>query len=486
MAGLPGSRTGPYPPVHGRKPRSLGAVTPPRVRFAPSPTGMLHVGNARTALFDWLFARGRDGTVLLRIEDTDESRDHPEWVDVIYRSLEWMGLDWDGEPSFQSHGAEKHRETALQLHSDGYAYYCECTAEEVKARNEARGNKTPGYDSFCRDRGLGPGPGRALRFRVPDEGSLTRVDVIRGTTELDLATIEDFVILRSSGAPLYVLANALDDIEDEITHVLRGEDHLANVPKQILIRRALGAAEPVWAHLPMIVNEQRRKLSKRRDKLALEAYRDEGYLPEAMVNYLATLGWSPPSSSPDAPEIATLEEMRGAFDLADVNSSPAAFDSKKLNAFNGHYLRALPESEFVARVRPWIDHPVVERMAAHVQTRVERLADVPEMLDFLVQEMPSIDEDSWAKAMLRDTSVARALLVDAVSAFEACEWTASALHEALAAVGERHGLALGKAQAPVRVAVTGRTVGPPLFESLEVLGRDATMARLRAALARLA
>ncbi|HUS60613.1 MAG TPA: glutamate--tRNA ligase family protein, partial [Acidimicrobiales bacterium] len=198
-------------------------MTQPRVRFAPSPTGMLHVGNARTALFDWLFARRTGGTCLLRIEDSDDSRNHPEWVDVIYRSLEWLGLDWDEQPRFQSASFERHRETAARLHADGHAYYCECTPEEVKARAVAIGNKTPGYDSFCASRDLTAGPGRALRFRVPESGTVRRVDLIRGETDIDLVTVEDFVILRANGVPLYVLANALDDIDDEITHVLRGE-----------------------------------------------------------------------------------------------------------------------------------------------------------------------------------------------------------------------------------------------------------------------
>lgn len=440
---------------------------------------MMHVGNARTALFDWLYARRNGGVTLLRIEDTDDSRNNPEWVDLIYRSLEWLGLDWDGEPSFQSATFDHHREVAVALHDQGDAYYCDCTADDVAARNEAKGIKTPGYDSHCADRGLSAGEGRALRFRVPAEGSVTRVDVIRGTTEIDLATVEDFVILRSNGVPLYVFANCLDDIRDEITHVLRGEDHLANVVKQILIRRALGAVEPVWAHLPMIVNDQRKKLSKRRDKVALSAYQREGYLPEAMANYLATLGWMPPPELGE--ELATLEAMVGAFDLADVNSAPAAFDAKKLDAFNGFYLRRLTTTEFVDRARPFFDHPVLEAMAEPVQTRLERLSQLPDLLAFLTGEV-EIDDTSWTKAIGSNAEVAGPILDDAATTYEALvDWTSTSLHEATLAVAERAGLNLGKAQAPIRVAVTGRTVGPPLFESMEVLGREATIARIRGA-----
>lgn len=444
---------------------------------------MLHVGNARTALFDWLYARRHNGLTLLRIEDTDDSRNHPEWVDLIYRSLEWLGLDWDGDPTFQSASFDEHRDTALRLFDQGAAYYCDCTAEDLAARKEAAGEKTPGYDSFCADRALPAGEGRALRFRVPAEGALTRVDVIRGTTEIDLSTVEDFVILRSNGIPLYVFANCLDDIRDGITHVLRGEDHLANVAKQMLIRRALGADDPVWAHLPMIVNERRKKLSKRRDKVALATYQDEGYLSEAMANYLATLGWMPPAELGE--ELATLDAMIGAFDLADVNSAPAAFDVKKLDAFNGFYLRRLDPAEFVERARPFFDHDVLEQMAEPVQTRLERLSQLPEMLDFLVDDV-GIDPDAWDRAIGSNAEVAAAILDDAATTYAGVDpFEAAALHEATTELAGRAGLTLGKAQAPIRVAVSGRTVGPPLFESMAVLGRDETLARLRAARGRI-
>lgn len=456
----------------------------PRVRFAPSPTGWLHVGNARTALFDWLFARHHGGVNLLRIEDTDASRNHPEWVDVIYRSLEWLGLDWDETPKFQSAAFEAHRSTAEKLYRDGKAYYCECTPDDVQRRNQAAGVKTPGYDSFCADRGLGPGDGRALRFRVPDEGTIRRVDVVRGTSEIDPRTIEDFVIVRANGVPLYVFANCLDDIEDRITHVVRGEDHLSNVPKQILIRQALGEGEPVWAHLPMIVNDQRKKLSKRRDRVALEGFRDEGYLAEAMVNYLATLGWSPPNELGE--ELATLEAMAHTFELGDVNSAPAAFDLKKLASFNGFYIRRLSEGAFVDHAMAWLRATVVEPMAPLLKERAERLPDAVAMVDFLLHREPVIDLDSWDAVVLKDPDGARRILSGALDAFAALEtWDAASLKQALESVGEAQGMKLNKAQAPVRVAITGRRVGPPLFESLALLGRDRTADRLRRAIGRL-
>jgi glutamyl-tRNA synthetase len=449
-------------------------MTTPRLRFAPSPTGMMHLGNARTALFNWLYARHADGELLLRIEDTDDSRNHPDWIDLIYRSLEWLGLGWDQEPQFQSTRFEAHRATGEDLYTRSLAYYCDCTREDLDARKAARGDKTPGYDGFCRERGLPPGPGRLLRFRVPGDDAIVRVDVIRGTTEIDPRTIEDFGIVRGNGTPLYVFANALDDIEDAITHVVRGEDHLTNVAKQILIRRALGAGEPVWAHLPMIVNAQRKKLSKRRDKLALSSYQEEGYLPEAMVNYLATLGWSPPSED----EIASLPEMVAAFTLDAVTSSPAMFDERKLDAFNGHYIRQLSTAEFVARARAFSASPALEPMAPEVQTRVTRLDQIEPMLAFFEGESVKIDEKALDK--VRRTADVRDIVTETAEVLRSTPWDAEAIRAAIQSIGDRRDLALSKTQAPVRVAVTGQTVGPPLFESLVVLGRERTLARLQA------
>lgn len=450
-----------------------------RLRFAPSPTGMMHLGNARTALFNWLYARHVGGEMRLRIEDTDESRGHPDWIDLIYRSLSWLGLDWDGEPTFQSARFDAHRAAAEDLHARGLAYYCDCTREDLDARKLAAGIKTPGYDSFCSDRGLLPGPGQLLRFRVPRGEPITRVDVVRGTTEIAPATIEDFGILRGNGVPLYLFANALDDIEDGITHVVRGEDHLTNVAKQILIRRTQGADEPIWAHLPMIVNAQRKKLSKRRDKLALAAYQDEGYLPEAMANYLATLGWSPPGED----EIASLAEMVGVFTLDSVNSSPAMFDEQKLLSFNGHYIRELSPAEFIDRARPFFDHPALHQLTVEVQTRINRFSQIETMLAFTEGEGVKVDDAEMEKVRRNDD--APAVVHEAIDALRSVEWNADAIREAIQEVGDLKGLPLRKVQAPIRIAVTGRSVGPPLFESIDVLGRERTIARLETMVAAL-
>jgi glutamyl-tRNA synthetase len=462
---------------------------PARLRFAPSPTGYFHVGGARTALYNRVVADQLGGTFVLRIEDTDSERNRQEWTDGIQRAMHWIGADWDEGPYFQSEREHLYAAAADRLVDDGNAYYCDCTREVVDART--KGHATPGYDGFCRDRGLGPGPGRALRFRTPKEGHTTVVDVVRGTPTFENRLIEDFVVQRGNGSAMFLLANVVDDIDMRITHVLRAEEHLPNTPKAILLWQVLDGGElPVFAHLPVLVNEQRQKLSKRRDKVALEDFRDEGFLPEAMRNYLMLLGWSPSGNR----EIVPWEVMQTEFRLEDCVPSPAFFDVKKLRAFNGEYLRALPVAEFVARCAPWLTAPDVawpldrfdaaafEVMAPLVQERVTVLSEVPAMVDFLFLDAPPDDQAAWDKAM---KAPAAALLDETLAAYEHCTWAAEPLKEALTAVGEAHGLKLGKAQAPVRVAVTGRTVGPPLFESLEVLGRARTLDRLRAARGRL-
>ncbi|MGW9635844.1 glutamate--tRNA ligase [Nocardiopsis alba] len=469
--------------------------TPIRTRFAPSPTGMFHVGGARSALFNWALAQQRpDGRMVLRIEDTDAARNRPEWTEGIIRAMSWIGIDendphFEG-PYFQSAYAEKHRETAQELYRSGRAYYCDCTREQVQER---RDNPNLGYDGFCRDRGLEPGPGRALRFRVPEGGPTVVDDQIRGRVEFDHSAIEDFVIARADGSPLFVLANVVDDVEMRITHVIRGEEHLSNTPKQQLLWEALDLTPPVWAHLPVIVNEQRKKLSKRRDKVALESYQEEGYLAEAMVNYLMLLGWAPG----DDREIMPWSEMMPLFRIQDVNSSSAFFDEKKLRSFNGEYIRELSVEDFIERCAPWLtgentpwapedyDPEVFAAVAPLAQSRVAVLSEIVPNVDFLFLPEPVEDEKSWKKAM--KPGVGKEMVEASLARFADPDlsWTAEALKTATEETGASLGLKLGKAQAPVRVAVTGRTVGLPLFESLELLGRERVQARLEAALERL-
>ncbi len=461
-----------------------------RLRFSPSPTGYFHVGGARTALYNWLVARREGGVFILRIEDTDLERNKAEWVEGIQSSMRWLGIDWDEGPYFQSERAHLYSAAAERLVSAGQAYYCECTREIVDQRT--KGRPTPGYDGFCRDRGLQPGPGRALRFRVPDEGSTTVADVVRGTPTFEHTTIEDFVIVRSNGRALFVLANVVDDVDMGITHVVRAEEHLPTTPKYVLLHRALSDGDlPVFAHAPVLVDERRQKLSKRRHKVALEDYRDQGILPEAMRNYLVLLGWAPAGDR----EILTLEEMIAEFRLEDVNSSPAFFDERKLSHFNGEYIRALAADDFVKRAGPFLergpwapadfDPSAFEALAPLVQERVKTLAEVPAMVDFLFLPEAPIEDKAWNKRVVRGAAAAE-LLAGAVEEYCSCSWDATTLHDLTAELGERYGLSLGKAQFPIRVAVTGRDVGPPLFESLVVLGRERSVERLRAALARLA
>ncbi|MGC4791277.1 glutamate--tRNA ligase [Micromonospora sp. DT178] len=465
-----------------------------RVRFAPSPTGMFHVGGARSALQNWIYAKQQGGVFVLRIEDTDAARNKPEWTEGILSALDWIGIErgsYEG-PHFQSQYAGEHRAAAARLHESGRAYYCDCTREAVQART---GSQYQGYDGFCRDRGLPAGEGRALRFRTPDEGETVVVDLIRGEPTFENKLIEDFVIARGDGSPVFLLANVVDDMAMGITHVIRAEEHLPNTPKQQLLWDALGVKPPIWAHVPVVVNEKRQKLSKRRDKVALEAFRDEGYLAEAMRNYLMLLGWAPSGDREIVPWSVIEEEYR----LEEVNPSPAFFDEKKLRAFNGEYIRALSVEEFVEACRPWLtgtgtiapppwqpeefDADAFAAVAPLAQTRIALLSEIVPNVDFLFLDAPLIDEAAWAKAMKEGSAE---LLDAATAAFEALEsWDAETLKSTLEAVGAERGLKLGKAQAPVRVAVTGRTVGLPLFESLEVLGRERVLSRLRAARVRL-
>ncbi len=389
--------------------------------------------------------------------------------------------------------------------------------DERTRRRAAAGDPTPGYDGHCRDLGLARGEGRALRFRTPHDGAVHVDDLVRGEVDFPQRALEDFICVKGNGKPLFVLANAVDDRTMAISHVIRGEDQLPTTPRQIMLWGALNAAEgtdlalPTYAHLPLLVNEQGKKLSKRRDPVAVEMYREQGYLPDAFRNYLALLGWSPGDE-----EILPLDELIDRFRLADVQRSPAFFDVKKLSHVNGVYIRALPVDRFVAQARPWVD-PVAgewapgawrdpdtgdlatvlpswppgrfdpERfglLAAVTQERVSVLGEVPELVDFLFLEDAPDDPDSWRKAVAGDELAPR-ILSDALAAYRACPWDKDALHAATANLADSVDRKLGKAQAPIRVAVMGRSRGLPLFESIAVLGRDETCRRLAVALARL-
>jgi glutamyl-tRNA synthetase len=465
---------------------------PPRLRFSPSPTGYLHVGGARTVLFNWLVARREGGEMLLRIEDTDTERNRPELTDDIVTMIDWLGLHWDGEVLHQSDRLDMYRDAAAKLLAAGHAYYCDCTAEQVQQRATERGGP-PGYDGHCRDRGLEPGPTTALRFRAPDDGATTFTDLVRGDISVEHRTIEDFVLLRSNGVSTFLLANVVDDADTGVTHVVRGEEHVNGTPKYLLIADALGLDHhPVFAHLPVLVNEGRKKLSKRRDSVSIADFKDQGYLPEAMVNYLALLGWGPP----DGVEIRPLAEIVGLFRLDDVTPSPAFFDVRKLQHFNAEYIRMLDPEEFVAAASPFFAHDdtaaLLEPIASLVRDRVRLLIEVEPMIDFLRGDEVVVDDEAWQKGVVKVGERAAVMLDAAVARLTVADWDSAAIESALHAAASDAGFVnadgnvqMSKAQAPVRVATTGRTVGPPLYESLAALGRDRAVARLRAARARL-
>ena len=453
------------------------------------------MGSGHSALANWLVARQTGGEFLLRIEDTDAERNRPELVENVLEMLRWLGLEWDGEPVHQSERGDLYADAAAKLVASGAVYFCDCTGETVQARNKAAGGK-PGYDGFCRDRGLEAGPGRAARFRTPDDGRTGWDDLIRGEVSFANADLEDFVVLRGNGSPVFLLANAFDDADMGITHVIRGEDHVNSTPKYLLLRDALGLGRPeAFAHMPLLVNEGRKKLSKRRDDVSMADYRDRGYLPEAMVNYLALLGWGPD----DGVEVRPVSEIVEQYRLADVGASPAFFDQKKLSFINAEHIRALSTDEFLGRAQPFLTRgqpsaDALASMAVEVQERVRTLAEVEPMIEFLVVDEPEMDEASWTKAITKGKAVTEMLdaTIANLDALAVDAWTPEPIQAAVSQAAMDAGLhnaegkpQLSKAQGPVRVAISGRTVGPPLWESLTVLGRERTLARLRSTRGRL-
>jgi glutamyl-tRNA synthetase len=469
-----------------------------RTRFAPSPTGFLHVGTARTALYSYLFARRNGGRFVLRIEDTDAERNVADSAAGIVDGLRWLGLDWDEgyleggphQPYVQTERLDRYHAAVNALVAHGDAYLCYCTTEELEQRRraaEARG-LPPGYDGHCRH--LRPDQVRAyeadgrkpaVRFRLPDEGETVVEDLVRGTVVFDNATLTDFVILRANGIPTYHFSATFDDVDMGITHVIRGEDLFPSTPRHVHVFKALGrATPPAFAHLPLIVGADRRKLSKRRDKVSVQQFRDDGYLPEAMVNYLALLGWS----LDDHTELFTLADLERLFSLDRVSRNPAAFDIKKLEALNGHYLRQLPPAELAARALPFVeaalpgraDPALLAEAAPLVQERVGHLTEVPGMVGFLVTDEVELDQEAAAKVLDDD---GRAFLAEAARRLEEVEpWTAAAVEKTLRDLQSERGLKPKTAFQPVRLAITGRLVSPPLFESMALLGKPRSLARL--------
>ena len=470
----------------------------PRVRFAPAPSGFLHVGSARTALFNWLFARHNGGEMLLRVEDTDASLKTQAFVDAITEPLRWLGLDWDSGPYFQSERRSLHEAAIEQLVANGAAYYCDLTREQIGAK-AAEAGLPAGYHGWSRDRGVSDGPGAVVRFRCPDDGATVVDDIVRGRVSFPNGTLEDFVIRRGDGSPTFHLANAVDDHDMEISHVIRGEDLLNTTPRVLLLWQALGYGEPpAYAHLPLLVNAKRQKLSKRRDDVALDDYRRRGYLPEAMVNYLALLGWGPP----DEIEIRPLPEIVELFDIAAVKPAPAFFDQARLDHINSAYIKALAPDEFVDRAEPFLNGPdadvgwpperydpeAVRALAPSIQQRITSLGEAVGWIDWVLRPDVAYDEKAWQKTMVKGRAapevleaVAAGLVADDFSSAERLEYLVMGVGDELT---DRLGVRV-RSQPPVRVALTGAAAGLPLWEPMRLLGRDETLRRIEAARARL-
>ena len=474
-----------------------------RTRFAPSPTGFLHVGTARTALYSYLFARRHGGQFVLRIEDTDAGRNVADSAAGIVDGLRWLGLDWDEGylkggphgPYVQTERLDRYHAAVNALVAQRDAYLCYCTTEELEQRRKAAeaSGLPPGYDGHCRH--LRPDQVRAyeaegrkpaVRFRLPDEGQTVVEDLVRGTVVFDNDTLTDFVILRANGVPTYHFSAVFDDVDMGVTHVIRGEDLFPSTPRHIHVFRALGrTTPPAFAHLPLIVGADRRKLSKRRDKLSVQEFRDAGYLPEAMVNYLALLGWS----LDDHTELFSLADLERLFSLERVSRNPAAFDTKKLDALNGHYLRQLDPADFAARALPFVvaaaypapDPALLAEAAPLVQERVNHLTEVPGMVGFLLTDEVELDPAAAAKVLTDD---GRAFLAEAGKRLGEVEpWAAAGVEATLRGLQTERDLKPKTAFQPVRLAITGRLVSPPLFESMELLGKARSLARLERAAA---
>ena len=453
-----------------------------RTRFAPSPTGLLHIGGVRTALFCWLYARRHGGVFILRVEDTDRERSTPEAVQVILDGMRWLGLDADEGPFYQSKRYARYREVIRQWLQEGNAYHCWCSKEELEEMRNAQlaRKEKPRYDGRCRA-GREPVPGvtPVVRFRNPQEGAVVVADAVHGDVTFQNTELDDLIIERSDGNPTYNFCVVVDDYDMKVTHVIRGDDHLNNTPRQMNMLRAMGVEPPVYAHLPMILGPDGTKLSKRHGAVSVLAYREEGYLPEALLNYLARLGWSHGDQ-----EIFTLEEMTALFDIADVNKSASAINPEKLAWINQQHLMRLPPARIVPELR-WqlerldiraMDDAMLEAVVRAQRERSKTLKEMAEASRFFFAAPTSYDRKAAGKHLTAETAP---VIGSAAAAFAALsEWTAPAIHEAVEALARSSNLGLGKVAQPIRVAVSGGGISPPIDQTLAILGRETTLARL--------
>ena len=462
-------------------------------RFAPSPTGYLHIGGARTALFNWLYARAKGGTMLLRIEDTDQARSTEGAILAILDGLRWLELDWDGEPVYQLSRSERHREVALELLAKGNAYRCYASPDELTAmRESARAEgRSPGYDGTWRDRDhkdAPPGVQPAIRFKAPRDGETIIDDQVQGRVTFANKDLDDLVILRSDGTPTYNLSVVVDDHDMGVTHVIRGDDHLTNAARQTQIYKAMGWSTPIFSHVPLIHGPDGAKLSKRHGALGVDAYRAMGYLPAALRNYLVRLGWSHGDE-----EIMSTEQMVEWFDLDAIGRSAARFDFAKLENLNGHYLRDTSDREIVERLKALVPElpngaelaktilpdgwTKLERAMPGLKDRAKTLVELLDGAAYLFARRPLPIDDQAAKLL---DAPGRATLADLLPALEAVEpWLAERVEGCVRAFAEETGRKLGKVAQPLRVALTGKTTSPGIFDVLEVLGRDESIKRIR-------
>ncbi len=458
-----------------------------RTRFAPSPTGLLHIGGVRTALFCWLYARRHGGAFILRVEDTDRERSTPEAVQVILDGMQWLGLGADEGPFYQSQRYPRYREVIRQWLTAGKAYHCYCTKDELEAmRNVQLARKEkPRYDGRCRTR-IEPRDGvtPVVRFRNPTEGTVVVTDAVHGEVVFRNAELDDLIIERSDGNPTYNFCVVVDDHDMKITHVIRGDDHLNNTPRQMNMLRAMGVEPPVYAHLPMILGPDGAKLSKRHGAVSVLYYREEGYLPEALLNYLARLGWSHGDQ-----EIFTLAEMTALFDIADVNKSASAINPDKLAWINQQHLMRLPPSRVVPELRWQLerlgvrtgDDAMLEAVVLAQRERSKTLKDMAAASRFFF-EAPTVYEEKAARKHL--TLQAAPVLEESLTRLSALmDWHTASIHQAIQAQAEASQLALGKVAQPLRVAVSGGGVSPPIDQTLAILGREETIGRIRRAMA---
>ena len=457
-----------------------------RTRFAPSPTGFLHIGGVRTALFSWLQARRHDGDFILRIEDTDRARSTEEAIQVILDGMEWLGLRADEGPLYQTDRFDRYTAVAEQLLEQGHAYHCYCSKEaldEMRAAQMARGEK-PRYDGRCRDRkapqdGVPP----VVRFRNPDSGQVVVDDKVRGRVVFDNRELDDLVLLRSDGVPTYNFSVVVDDMDMEITHVVRGDDHLNNTPRQINIYRALGAEPPVFAHVPMILGPDGTKLSKRHGAVSVLQYRQEGYLPEALLNYLVRLGWSHGDQ-----EIFSIEEMIRLFEIGAVNKSASSFNPEKLLWLNQHYIKEAPAARLAVELQWQLERlgidtsqgPPLDAVAEAYRERARTLHEMAQASIFFFQEFEAYHEKAARQHLGEIAAEPLRRLRDGLAALE--DWRAEPIHGLVEQVAESLELKMGKVAQPLRVAVSGGPVSPPIDVTVALLGKERTLARLERAL----